>query len=87
MKEDRKKILVACRPPKSEPLIRRTDSPAESLSGEAERGVERKTQRRRRSGGSETRDNGSDALLKAEREEQEEKERYTSIEGTAVTGG
>lgn len=46
VKEGRKKILVVRRPLKSELLIQRVASLAESTSGEAERGVERKTQRR-----------------------------------------
>ncbi|TGZ57426.1 hypothetical protein DBV15_05800 [Temnothorax longispinosus] len=52
-KKIEKKILVVRRPLKSELLIRRADSLAESTSGEAEQGVERKTQRRWRSGGGE----------------------------------
>lgn len=63
-KEDRKK-KSACRPPKSEPLIQRADSPAGVRRvyrrGET-RGVGRKTRRQRLlSSGSETRDEEGDA--------------------------
>lgn len=77
--------MVVCRLLKSEPLIRRADSLTEATSGEAERGVERKTRRRWRSGGSEIRDKEGDTLLKGNRGRQGESE--IPAEGTAVTGG
>lgn len=84
-KKVEKKFLVVRRPLKSEPLIRRADSLAdESTSGEAERGVERKTQRRWRSGRSEMRDKEGDVLLKGDRGRQGGSE--TAAEGIAVTG-
>lgn len=83
-KKVEKKLLVVRRPLKSEPLIRRTDSLSESTSGEAERGVERKTQRRWRSGGSETQDKEGDMLLRGDRGRQGGSE--IAAEGIAVTG-
>lgn len=70
--------MVVCRLLKSEPLIRRADSLTEATSGEAEQGVERKTRRRWRSGGSEIRDKEGDTLLKGNAEEDKEKARDTS---------
>lgn len=77
--------MIVCRLLKSEPLIRRADSLTEATSGEAEQGVERKTRRRWRSGGSEIRDKEGDTLLKGNRGRQGESE--IPAEGTAVTGG